>query len=110
MVRVAKTARPAAGVSRISKNELEGTPAESELGAEVDGAEEVEDGRDALQADDAVVEVGSSEGYMVDDRKTTGGSVLVSVPFEAFNCTASIREHAVFTTRQDYSDQDSLEG
>lgn len=61
----AKTARPAVGVSRTSKRGVEGAPTGGDVAAAGDGAEEAEDGREMLQADDAVVEVGSSEGYIV---------------------------------------------
>ena len=52
-------------MSRISKKGVEGAPGGSGLEDSVDGAEDAEDGRDMLQAEDAVVEVGSSEGYIL---------------------------------------------
>jgi hypothetical protein len=70
---VAKTARPAVGVSRISKRDVEGTPGGSTLDVLVGGAEEADEGLEMLHADDAVVEAGSSDGYIVDGRALTGG-------------------------------------
>lgn len=60
----AKTARPAVGVSRTSNRSVEGAPAGSDFVGSLDGTDEADDGRDMLHAEDAVVEVGSSEGYM----------------------------------------------
>lgn len=39
----------------------------------VGGTEEADEDLEMLHADDVVVEVGSSEGYIVDDRSLTGG-------------------------------------
>lgn len=61
----AKTARPAVAVSRTSNRGVDGAPTGSDFAASRGGADEAEDGREMLQADEAVVEVGSSEEYIV---------------------------------------------
>lgn len=65
MGRDANKARPAACVSRTSNRGVWGTPAGVGLLDPSDGAEEAEDGREMLHAEDAVVEVESSEGHIV---------------------------------------------
>lgn len=56
-------ARPAVGVSRISKYRVEGAPTGCFEGKS-SGAEDDEDGRDMLYVEEPVVDAGSSEGYM----------------------------------------------
>lgn len=80
----AKTARPAVGVSRISKRGVEGAPGGRALENSVGGAEDADEGRDMLHADDAVVEVGSSEGYIVGDRSLMGDPTGVSQVFDGW--------------------------
>lgn len=65
MGRDAKTARPAVGVSRTSNRGVDGAPIGSDPEASRGGDDEAEDGREMLQAEEAVVELGSSEGYIV---------------------------------------------
>jgi len=69
----AKTARPAVGVSRISKYCVEGAPTGSVLEGSASGAEDDEDGRDMLYDEDAVVEPGSSEGSILGDKRLMYG-------------------------------------
>jgi len=61
----AKTARPAVGVSRTSNRGIDGAPTGSDFTASRGGADDAEDGREMLQAEEAVVDVRSSEGYIV---------------------------------------------
>ena len=61
----AKTARPAVAVSRTSNRGVDGAPTGGDFAVSCGGADEAEDGREMLQAEEAVVEVGSSEGYIV---------------------------------------------
>lgn len=55
----ANTARPALGVSRTSNRGVDGAPAGSGFAKSSDGADEAEDGREMLHAEDAGVEVES---------------------------------------------------
>lgn len=83
---LAKTARPADGVSRISKYRVEGAPVGRSFDGSAGGAEDDEDGRDVLYAEEAGVERRSSEGYIMNDRRPLYDSALMSVTLNVLSC------------------------
>ena len=93
-------------MSRISKREVEGALPVNDFDDSIGGTDEAEEGLEMLHAIDALVEVGSSVGYIVDESNSTS----VSVRSEAFSYDAGDQECVLTTNIQNFTLRCSVEG
>lgn len=93
-------------MSRISKREVEGAPPVSDFEDSIGSTDETEEGLEKLHAEDAMVEVGLSMGYIVD--KCDGASA--SVRPEVFSYDAGDQERVLTTNIQNFTLICSVEG